>query len=507
MHSCVVVGIALSLISPRVINLFPPAPWSQYGGNAQHTALSKYASVSPTSILWQAPVDLHPQYSGNDLLIHYGSPMITRLGTVVTSVKTGTSDNFEFRAYYPNGAPFWTVTTDYTLPPHGWTPSCAGAFVLGSSYVAFPASGGRVLFRSGVDFANASLVKNAFYGNANYAADPATYDANVKICSPMMSSNDGHVFFGFRALGNTPLGLQSGIARQYPWTSGNWVSASAASGDPNMVGTVMNCTPALSNDGQFVYVAVSSGDFGYGYLLCLNSQTLATVSKVRLKDPNGNDALLPDAGTASPMVGPDGDVYFGVLENPFPYNHDRGWMLHFDAKLQMSKPTGAFGWDDTASVVPSYAVPSYTGSSAYLILTKYNNYAGVGGTGVNNVGILDPNATQIDSITGNTVMREILVRPGITPDQQFIGSHPNAVREWCINSAAIDPFSWCAIVNSEDGRCYRWDFRTNTLDRTVVLTSGVGEAYTPTAIGPNGVSYAINNAILFAMGGAARRIP
>jgi hypothetical protein len=34
----------------------------------------------------------------------------------------------------------------------------------------------------------------------------------------------------------------------------------------------------------------------------------------------------------------------------------------------------------------------------------------------------------------------------------------------------------------------------------VTLTSGVGEAYTPTAIGADGTVYAINNSILFAVG-------
>jgi hypothetical protein len=33
----------------------------------------------------------------------------------------------------------------------------------------------------------------------------------------------------------------------------------------------------------------------------------------------------------------------------------------------------------------------------------------------------------------------------------------------------------------------------------VNLTSGVGEAYTPTVIGVDGTVYAINNAILFAV--------
>src|SRR5690242_14975182 len=61
--------------------------WSGYAGNAQHTALSTVASQPLQAIRWQAPVDLQPQFSGNDLLIHYGSPAITNAGTMVLPVK------------------------------------------------------------------------------------------------------------------------------------------------------------------------------------------------------------------------------------------------------------------------------------------------------------------------------------------------------------------------------------------------------------------------------------
>jgi hypothetical protein len=175
-------------------------------------------------------------------------------------------------------------------------------------------------------------------------------------------------------------------------------------------------------------------------------------------------------------------------------------MLHFNSTLTSTLTPGAFGWDDTASVFASSAVPQYVGSSPYLLMTKYNNYAGAG-DGLNKVAVLDPHATMTDPISGITVMKEILTKIGPTPDPPNQGpGSPNAVREWCINSAAVDVVSKCAIVNNEDGKCYRWDFASNTLNQVVTLTVGIGEAYTPTAIGPDGQIYAINNAILFACG-------
>jgi hypothetical protein len=197
-------------------------------------------------------------------------------------------------------------------------------------------------------------------------------------------------------------------------------------------------------------------------------------------------------------VGPDGDVYYGVLENPFPGHNDRGWMLHFNSDLSITKIPGSFGWDNTASIVPASMVPSYKGTSQYLLMTKYNNYGGIGtGDGLNRIAILDPNATEHDPvIPGTLVMKEVMTILGVTPDP----NHPGGVREWCINTAAVDPVTKSVMANSEDGKLYRWDLTTNTFTQAITLSPGVGEAYTPTVIGADGTVYAINQAILNAVG-------
>src|SRR5437870_5743727 len=229
--------------------------------------------------------------------------------------------------------------------------------------------------------------------------------------------------------------------------------------------------------------------------------------QVALKDPrNGavNNASVLDDSSASPMVGPDGDVYYGVMGNPF--NGSRGWMLHFSGNLTQTETPGAFGWDSTASIVPVSMVPSYTGTYSSLIFTKYNYYVYPGGDGVNKIAVLDPNATMVEphaSSNGLLVMQEVLTIAGPTPDPEFIAQYPNAVREWCINTAVVDPSTMSVMVNSEDGKLYRWNLSTNTLSQVVTLSPGVGEAYTPTLMGPDGTVYAINWAILNAVGRGA----
>jgi len=56
------------------------------------------------------------------------------------------------------------------------------------------------------------------------------------------------------------------------------------------------------------------------------------------------------------------------------------------------------------------------------------------------------------------------------------------------------------IANAEDGYTYRWDLTTNTFSEMLNLNQLIGEAYTPTLIGPDGTIYAINDTTLYAIG-------
>jgi len=496
----------LLLLTAAAFGLVPRShaqAWQGYARNAQHTAQSGIQSQSLGAIVWQTPVDLQPQYQGNDLFIHYGSPVITSANTVIVPVKTGVNDGFEIQARSGlDGSLLWTQGTDYTLPPSGWTPSYSPTLTP-QGRIYWAAGGGTLNYRSGLD-APGSVIPNQVNF---YRSRKSKFSLNVQISTPLTSDANGNIYFGYVVNGTPPKGLQSsGLARVDASGRGTFTALQTGTKKKKTIlQVVLNCAPALSNDGATVYVAAHGTSMirngGAGYLFALDSSSLRVKNMAALLDPiSGMPAQLSDDGTASPTVGPDGRVFFGVLENPFAT--DKGWLLQFNADLMQSPGMipGAFGWDDTASIVSATSVPSYQGSSSYLLMTKYNNYAGIGGDGLNRIAILDPSDSQVDARTGATVMKEVITILGQTPDAEFDNTNPGAVREWCINSAVVDPLSHSVLANSEDGKLYRWDLVTNSFTEVITLTPGIGEAYTPTIIGADGKVYAINNATLFAIG-------
>ena len=477
--------------------------WPGFARDPQHTAQSGVVSQKLNTIVWQTPVDLQPQYDGNDLFIHYGSPVITSSNTVIVPVKTGANDGFQLQGRSGlDGHLLWTQGTDYVSPQRAGLPSYSPTLTpQGRLYWA--GAGGTLYYRDNPDSPRAVTPHHAnFYFNSRHRF----VSPNVQISTPLTSDANGTIYFGFEVNGPAPRGLGSGgIARVGPKGKGSFAILQA--GEPGSVTQLqvpLNCAPALSADGQTLYVAAHGTAMirngMNGYLFALDSHSLQVKNMVLLVDPEtGNPAEVPDDDTASPTVGPDGRVFFGVLENPL--RTDKGWLLQFNADLSQSTGSpGAFGWDDTASIVPASMVPSYQGSSSYLLMTKYNDYAGFGGEGLNRLAILDPNDSQVDARSGVTVMKEVLTILGQTPDPDFLGDHPQAVREWCINTAVVDPLSHSILANSEDGKLYRWDLTSNSFTEVITLTTGIGEAYTPTVIGADGKVYAINNAALFAVG-------
>jgi hypothetical protein len=471
--------------------------------DAQHTGISAVASQPVQAVHWQATVDNF----FSSAFGHYGAPLVTDANTVIHPFKMGNSPpNFHVQGRNGNnGTLIWDVATDFEPIESGWYPPYQPVLATATNRVYFAGAGGTVYFRTNPDSATGTITQVAFFGTlSHYLANKATYDNNVIIDTPLTADNLGNVFFGFRVTGSTPTNLTSGIARISAKGTGTWVSArTAAGGDTNIDWPVPNSAMALSNNHQTLYAAVrDAGTSEYGRLVAVNSTTLAPQSfSGVLKDPrNGgaSNANLHPFSTSSPMVGPDGRVFFGVVGNP--NNGSRGWMLQYSGDLTTQFTPGGFGWDTTPSLVPTSMVPQYTGTSPYLIFTKYNNYAFGDGDGTHTIAVLDPNDTEVEfhpSSNGQLVMKRVLFKLGPTDHPT---NPPPAVYEWCINHAAVDPATNSVLVNSEDGHYYRWHLPTNTLTESLTLTNPSGQPYTMTVVGVDGGMYGIEDGIMFALG-------
>ena len=505
---CLVPAMSGAQGHARVRGRRPAVWWAGFAGNAQHTAVAPRRAQPFRRLRWTAKVDRAPVLLGGELLIHYGSPMITAANTVLVPTRISATAGYRVVAYAgSSGVRRWSLKTGYEPPAFAdgfgvWTPPLPAVLTPRRS-LAVAAAGGTVLVRRHANATTGPVQRFVFYGAARWQAHQAAYDRSVQITTPLTAAPDGSVYFGFTVTGPTPAHLRSGIARIDAHGHATWITAAAAADTPAMDTVAMNCAPALSPSGRTVYITVTSA--GRGILVGLDATTLEPRYHVALKDPvSGQPAFISPSSSASPTVGPDGDVYYGVLENPFPNHDDRGWLLHFNATLTKSKTPGSFGWDNTVSVMPASAVPRYRGRSPYLLVSKYNNYLGIGpnGDGHNRVAVLDPRAGQKDPYADTRVMKAVQT---VLSPVQFPGAPPGARYEWCINSAVADPADRSVIVNSEDGVLYRWDLATNTLAEQIRLNAPRPEAYTPTVIGPDGTVYAINDSTLYAVGRAHDR--
>jgi hypothetical protein len=435
--------------------------------------------------------------------------LVTAGNTVLVPVKIA-GDAFRVDAFNGSTGAFkYSVGSDYILPAHNWIPVYNPCITTGAfgTRMYYAGAGGTIWHIDNPDSNTPGPpVREVFYSSAAYNSNPAAYNSTVFVNTPITADAAGNIYFGFRVQGTAPapLNTQSGFARISPGGFGIYVLAGTAAGDAAINQVSHNLAPALSNDGNTLYVVARGAS--NSKLMALDPTDLHTRSSVLLTDPrNGVPARISDDGTAAPMVAPDGDVYFGVLGNPSnPSNGSRGFLLRFSGDLSIVKTPGGFGWDYTAGIVPASAVPAYAGSSTYLLFCKYNDYAFADGNGINRVALLDPNDTQLDphsSSVGLVEMREVLTVIGPTQDPgPNHSTFPYAVKEWCINAPAVNPATKSVFFTSEDGRSYRWNLLTNTLDQAVVLTQGIGEPYVPTVIGPDGTVYTLNGGTLFALG-------
>ncbi len=240
-----------------------------------------------------------------------------------------------------------------------------------------------------------------------------------------------------------PSACRAGWRASPPDGIGTWASAAELSGDPAITEVSMSCAPALSTDGRILYVAVSSGDFGYGYCSRSNSKTLAVINqraphRSRFWPRRHHDRRQQRHSHRRPRRR-------RVLRRPrksLPRSQRPRLAAAFQSRSLAAEdfPAASAGTTPPRSSTPSL-VASLSRQSKYLVMTKYNNYAEQStlATAIIELRFSTPtSARTIPSSPPRKVMREVITQLGRTPDPDF-PTFPGAVREWCINTAAVDP--------------------------------------------------------------------
>jgi hypothetical protein len=327
-----------------------------FAGNAQHTAIYSAPAQHLNAIHWSTSIDT----SNTGAEGHYGAPLITAANTVLVPVRT--AGGYRIDAFEGGtGRHKYTLNTDFIMPPvatNGWIPVYQPALAnpVSGQRLYFPGAGGTVFFVDNVDSDTPGApIRQCFYTNlTGYAANSNAYNTSIFINTPITPNTNGVIFFGFRAQNTIPAPLNTtngGFVRLDASGTATYALAGTAANDSRLYRDSHNSAPALSNDGATLYVVAKGPNANFAYLLALDSTTLALKHRVQLQDPrNGQLAGVLDDSTASPLVGPDDDVYFGVFANP--NNGSRGFLLHFSADLQTKKTPSAFGWDNTPAIVP-----------------------------------------------------------------------------------------------------------------------------------------------------------
>jgi len=232
-------------------------------------------------------------------------------------------------------------------------------------------------------------------------------------------------------------------------------------------------------------------------------------------DPSTNrrgSGRILDAGTSSPVVLPDGNIYFGAYTR---YNIARGHAYKLRGSDGAILATYDFGWDDTQAV--------FQHDGTYSIVMKDNHYDEEAGFYCNSSPAF-PVSEVVCAFTGIPAGPFYItqVNSNLVPEWKFLstetrnchrnpdgsitcvndGQHPHGF-EWCINAPAVDG-NGNVYVESEDGNVYvlgQGNTGVFTTPNFKFFTNlAVGAAYTPFSIDPTGRLYAQNNGHLFVLG-------
>jgi hypothetical protein len=527
------------------------ADWPQWGRTPQHGGGSPVSAQAAPVILAQIVYDPfvdNIKYDTGDLVAHYPVPLV--LGSdIYMMFKTGNWSLFgdwstitwtvrKLRRTEAGFQTVWTFVSDWKPEPVDLT---------AWESVFQPAISGHDLYVPGLG--GTVFRVNTATGESEARVNPfSSIDPNRYVAGGLAVAPDGAVIYNVLGLDTSdPIGTTGGwlvrvepeggatrvdyaaLVSGAPGASENCESAFSRDQlpwppSPNATPPTIPCgaqrpgintVPAIGPDGtiytlsrahfsdRYSYLVAVRPDFtprwsaslrgrlndGCGVLVPIDDTLSGCRTGAHLGvDPATNDSpagRVSDVGTSSPVVLPDGAVLVGTSSG---YNYGRGHLFKFSSGGAVLASYD-FGWDITPAV--------FARDGTYTILIKDNHYSGPPGpTGRYEITSLDANL-EPEWRFPSTETRDCARDPSGAEDCVEMGNHPEGF-EWCVNQPAIDA-SGVTFASSEDGFLYAVG-TTGTQRTKLFLDSAVGAAYTPIAIGPDGVLYVQNNGVLFALG-------
>jgi outer membrane protein assembly factor BamB len=279
----------------------------------------------------------------------------------------------------------------------------------------------------------------------------------------------------------------------------------------------LNVAPAVGTDGTIYTVSRTHLNSRWGWMVAVNPDlTPKWSTSMRNRFNDGCNVLLPpngtpggcragtttgvdpsdnqpgsgavnDNATSSPVVAPDGTIYYGSFTR---YNHSQGHMTRFSATGQFLS-SYKFGWDVTPAI--------WKHGNTFSIVTKENRYVGLGPRVPGDeegyfITQLSPDLNVEWQFKGTNTMSCSRREDG---SLNCVDDRPEGF-EWCVNSLAVDR-DGVVFVNSEDGHLYAIN-QGGTMRERIFLQLALGAAYTPLSLGVDGRIYTQNAGRLFVVG-------
>ena len=441
----------------------------------------------------------------------------------------------------------WTTSSDWDPVP--WASGGPVRFepvfhaALTSSHVYMPAAGGTIM----------EVDRNTGAVTRRLGLFGATIDSTTYVTSPITIDTAGNIYYNtLRLNSGAPWASDhqgAWLVKIAPDGSATRVSyATLVPNAPSMCTTVfssgapyppspnavapsapcgsiragINVAPAVAPDGTIYTAARAHFNERWGWFIAVNgnlTRKWSTSMRNIFNDgcgvllPFGNDAFacrpgstagvdpfdnqrgsggVTDNSTSSPVVAPDGTIYYGSFTR---YNHSQGHMVRFTANGQVLQ-SYKFGWDVSPAI--------WEHDGTFSVITKENRYpsqpARMPG---------DEEGYYLTQLSPElSVQWQYKNTNTLTCERQEDGSldcandRPDNF-EWCVNSLAVDARG-VVYVNSEDGNLYAIN-QGGTLRERIFLQLAVGAAYTPLSLGADGRIYTQNAGILFVVGSDAKK--